>query len=137
MKKQLTEEQRDNKDIIFDLLEIKGVKRFTVTFDGSGDSGQIEDISLSDDLLNMAVQGASVNGGTIWTSEGKVENIKNDPPLREIIEELCYDTLEGVCGGWEINEGSFGEFTFDVKKRNIHLDFNERVQEVNSSEYDF
>lgn len=137
MKKKLSTDQQDNKDIIFDLLEAKGVKSFTVTFDGSGDSGQIDEITLDEKLQSLPVEGASVNRGTVFTEDGPTKKIEYNPPLREVIEELCYDTLEGVCGGWEINEGSYGEFVFDVKKRNIHLDFNERIEEVNSSEYDF
>lgn len=134
---QLTEEQKASRDIILDILALKNVKTFTVTFDGSGDSGQIEDISLEDNLLESNVAGASVNKGTIWTDEGSVENIDTNPTMREVIEELCYAILEGVCGGWEINEGSYGEFVFDVKKRKVRLDFNERVESVNSSEYSF
>lgn len=133
----LTKEQRDNKDIIFDILEKKKVNSFTVTFDGSGDSGQIEDITLSDKILEWLVEGASVNKGTVWDGTTAVQQIAKDPPLRDVVEELCYELLEGVCGGWEIDSGSYGEFVFDVNKRSISLDFNERVEEVNSTLYKF
>lgn len=132
----LTEEQKASRDIILDILSTKKVKSFTVTFDGSGDSGQIEDITLKDSLLESNVIGATVSAGTVWTSEGSVKQINTEPTMREVIEELCYAVLEGVCGGWEINEGSYGEFVFDVIKRKVRLDFNERIESVNSTEYD-
>ena len=36
--------------------------------------------------------------------------------------------------GWEINEGSYGTFSFDVLNRKISLEFNERVESVNTTE---
>jgi hypothetical protein len=47
-------------------------------------------------------------------------------PLREAIEELCYSYLEQDYGGWENNDGAFGEFIFDVATRKIGLEFNSR-----------
>ena len=29
-------------------------------------------------------------------------------------------------GGWENNDGAYGEFCFDASARSIHLEFNER-----------
>jgi hypothetical protein len=47
--------------------------------------------------------------------------------LKKLIESVCYDVLKSACDGWEINDGSYGEFTFDVEKRKVTLDFNERI----------
>lgn len=46
----------DLKDILFDLLAKEKVKKFSVTFDGSGDSGQIEDIDLEDNILQKKLR---------------------------------------------------------------------------------
>ena len=51
---------------------------------------------------------------------------------RDAVEALAYAFLEETHGGWENNEGAFGEFTFDVAERTITLDYNERFE---SSEY--
>jgi hypothetical protein len=137
-KLKITTEQRDNKDIIFDILEKNNIKSVTVTFDGSGDSGQIEDIIISSEkLLESKVEGATVNKGTVWDGTTSKKQIEHNPSLREVLEELCYELLEGVSGGWEIDEGSYGEFVFDVDKRSVRLDFNERIQEVQSTLYNF
>lgn len=128
---------QDNKDILFDILENTDVKEFEVHFDGSGDSGQIEDISLDDKILKKKVEGAMVSSGSTWnpiTKESTTEYEK-DVDVRTLIEGICYDILEDSFGGWEINDGSYGEFLFDVKKRKATLKMNERVMDVNSSEY--
>jgi hypothetical protein len=57
--------------------------------------------------------------------------------VRDILEQVCYDKLEASHGGWEINGGSYGTFNFDVLNRKVNLEFNERIEEVNSSEESF
>jgi hypothetical protein len=53
-------------------------------------------------------------------------------PLKGIIETLAYDLLESEHGGWENNEGAYGEFRFDVADRTITLGCHIRLS---SSEY--
>lgn len=136
---------KSNLDIVFDLLGGVGVESFIVTFDGGGDDGQVEEASdfkpkksekKALALVGESVQGARVSNGIRWHPNGTKETMwKEDPTLNEMIEAICYDTLENVQGGWEINEGSYGTFHFDVKKRKMSLDFNERIIESNLSQY--
>ena len=42
------------------------------------------------------------------------------------VECLAYDVLERTHGGWENNDGAYGDITFDVAERTITLDYNER-----------
>lgn len=128
---------KDNKDLIFDLCEREGVDSFTVSFDGSGDSGQIEDIDLEKKLLDIRVEGAKIKEGSRWENGSPTIVWKNAENLEELISSICYEVLEATCGGWEINEGSYGEFTFDVKKRKVTLDFNERIVESRHTGYRF
>ena len=39
--------------------------------------------------------------------------------LEAAIETLVYDYLETTHPGWEINDGAFGTFVFDVAERTI------------------
>lgn len=145
----LNENVRGNLDIVFDLLGGVGVESFIVPFDGGGDSGQVEEseefkpqrkkvLEAAQALLKEKVQGAKVSDGTRWNPGGGTETIwKENPTLNEMIDAICYDTLENVAGGWEINEGSYGTFYFDVKKRKVNFDFNERIIESNLTEYTF
>ena len=129
---------RDTKDFVFDILEKEGIASFEVEFNGEGDSGQIEGISLDEKLLTRKIKGCKVKNGTRWdpTTQTSSPVWENDVTLQAIIEGVCYDLLENF-GGWEINEGSYGTFNFDVKKRSAGLTMNERVADVNTSEYKF
>jgi hypothetical protein len=139
MKIKIDETTKDHKDILFDVLKDKNVKTFSVSFDGGGDSGQIEDVDLDNKILDEVIEGASVSKGCVWDNETNksVKKMSENATVREIIDTICYDVLEQTCGGWEINEGSYGTFTFDVSKRKVSLDFNERIIETNHTEYSF
>ena len=124
-----------NKEVVFDALSAAGITSVTVSFDGEGDSGQIEDITayVSDARQELPdVQAAVVRA--VWDSE-KLESAPCS--LRDAIVDLCYAVLEDEQDGWEINEGAYGEFTFSVAERRIDLDFNERYLDVMTSRYEY
>jgi hypothetical protein len=87
-------------------LEIPEDGILTVTYNGSGDSGYLE---------------SSFNE----TSES----------VPEQIEEWCYTQLSNNFGGWEINEGSDGEFIFDFNKKIITLNHTENIEADDSDTY--
>jgi hypothetical protein len=72
---------------------------FTLKFYGSGDSGYIE------------------------------SNFENNLSVPTNVEDWCYQQLSNNYGGWEINEGSQGEFVFDLNSREITLNFIENVEQ--------
>lgn len=139
MKIELDNHTNDLKDIIFDILSNENIKSFTVSFDGSGDSGQIEDISseVPDKVLQKEVQGVRIANGVRYSQGGSETIWEEAKTVEDVIQSVCYSVLGHVCGGWEINDGSYGEFTFNVKNRKVSLDFNERITDVKSSEYTF
>jgi len=71
-----------------------------IGFNGSGDSGYIDD--------HMEVFGVG------------------DKPVPASLEDWCYGKLPG---GWEINEGSQGKFIINSKERTIELDYEENVED--------
>ena len=44
------------------------------------------------------------------------------------VTDLFYDVLEERYGGWEIDEGSFGYFEWDVNQDSIHLTHTARLE---------
>jgi hypothetical protein len=121
-----------NKRVVFDALVAAGISTVNVTFDGEGDSGQIEDIvadgSVDVPQVPIELQKASWGSGKVGSSQST---------LREAIETLCYDYLEQHQGGWENNDGAFGEFIFNVAERRIELEFNARFSESTLFNYNF
>jgi hypothetical protein len=124
-----------NKGALFEALASSGVTKVLVQFDGCGDSGQIESIEARIgenpvDLPDAQVEIAKV----CW---GKSEIERSAMSIRDAIEQLAYDFLEETHGGWENDEGAYGEFTFDVAKRAITLDYNERISDAVYSQHVF
>lgn len=115
-----------NKAAVFAALAGAGIATVTVTFDGSSDSGQIESIDSRDATgIEMPLPEATVSiVAIVW---GHSRSEPRSMSVREGIEHLAYDALEETHDGWEINEGAYGEFVFDVPALEIRLDYNERI----------
>lgn len=115
---------------LFDFLESQGIVLVTVDFDGCGDSGQIEGIFAFDEHGEVAVPedklaiAETASEPTIAPDESE--------PVKDVIESLAYELLQSEHGGWENNEGAYGEFRFDVADRTIMLACNIRTS---SAEY--
>ena len=113
-----------NKTALFDALAPLGITTILVQFDGEGDSGQINEVSaFAAETPFELPQTAVTFQDASWDS---ADLTARDVAIPEAIENLCYGYLELKHGGWEINEGSFGEFTLTVAERSIELDFNTR-----------
>lgn len=130
----------DSKDLLFDLFKKNKIKSVTVNFDGSGDSGQIDYIGINGKmdhpLLKQELVGTIRSNGRRFNGTTFVPIIEEAKNVEEVIESVCYETLETVASGWENNDGASGTFMFDMKNRKIHLEFNQRYTEVETTEYD-
>ena len=114
-----------NKASLFNALAV-AITSVVVTFDGEGDSGQIESVEARRGAELADLPAVDVEIATpVWDGSGLD---RRKLPLKEAIEEFAHALLEDTHDGWEINEGAWGEFTFDVVERVIRLDFNERVE---------
>ena len=71
---------------------------------------------------------------TIWESP---EIERQTLTVHEAVETLVYDFLSQVHSGWEINDGAYGAFTFDVAERTIKLDYNERYTSSETFSHEF
>ncbi len=124
-----------NKTAIFDVLAAANIHLVLVEFDGEGDSGQIESLTVVHNEEPVAMPVASVT--LRQTSWGSDEPVTFEFTLREGIEALCYDLLEEEHGGRENNDGAFGEFRLDVVKRTVELEFHGRFTDVSTSHHTF
>ena len=76
----------------------------TVTYNGSGDSGYLEDLFK-----------------------------ENNEPLPTGIEDWCYTQLSNNFGGWENNEGSDGNFIFDFNTKIVTLNHTDNIEANDSN----
>jgi len=119
-----------NKAALFEALATAGVTLIVVTFDGYGDSGQIENIEVKAGDAVVAMPAGEVEiADAIWDQP---EPSRSPISIADAIERLAYDLLERTHCGWENNDGAYGDFTFDVAERTVTLDYNERYT---ASEY--
>lgn len=121
----------ENKAALFDALTQVGITTILVEFDGYGDSGQIEGIGAHagpDIAVNLPERSIEI----ARVEYGSPEIVRETCTVKEAIERLAYDFLEDTHGGWENNEGAYGDFLFDVAERTITLNYNERIE---TSEY--
>jgi hypothetical protein len=61
----------------------------------------------------------------------------NIPPPISRTSGVSWDYLEERHAGWEINDGAFGSFVFDVPCREITLEHNERHTDFTPSTDEF
>lgn len=121
----------ENKAALLEALAQVGITTVLVEFDGYNDSGQIQDISAhaGPDLAVRLPKG-SVEIAKV--EYGGLDILRRTLSVKEAIEHLVYNLLEETHGGWENNEGAYGDFLFDVAARTITLNYNERIE---TSEY--
>lgn len=113
-----------NKAAVFNALALASITHVVVTFDGYGDSGQIENIEVRNGDNQIAMPDALIEiAEAVW---GEAEPRLSSVSLAAAVESLVYDVLEQTHGGWENDDGAYGDVTFDVEERTITLDYNER-----------
>lgn len=92
------------------------------------EKGVFDDVSIPEDgYLTL-----KYNGGG---DSGYIESdFDNGEPSPGAVEEWCYQQLSDNFGGWEINEGSQGEFQFDFNEKTVILQhtYNTMVDESNT-----
>ena len=124
-----------NKGVVFDALAAANITHVVIGFDGEGDSGQIDGgaVFIDDAAVEFPATIVTLN----YAQSGDEPVLTHEVSLREAIEELCYGYLEQEHGGWENNDGAFGEFRFDVAERRIALEFNGRFSDFSTSNHSF
>jgi len=124
-----------NKANLHAALAAAGITSVAVSFDGVGDSGQIENIEAKagDEIVALPDTPVEIASTEYFSDEVH----RRTEPLPQALESLCYLILEAKHGGWENNEGAYGEFVFDVAEDSIALDFNYRIEAVDNHMYEF
>lgn len=118
-----------NKKILFNILKINKIENISVTFDGHGDSGSVTELitkPAEHNVLTEPVFGVRILKHISFSPDGIEFVYEEDNTIQNLIESICYDFLEYEHVGWETNEGSYGDFYFDVSNERIHFEHNER-----------
>jgi hypothetical protein len=127
------------------MLQSFGFNYLYAEYDGSGDSGDFDHITLMPKHPDSGAKDTSVVNEEHRKSFGvfkheTLENARTKTQKETLTRQL--DAFEKALwqilpSGWEINEGSFGELQIDIANKTIHLVVNERISDVNTYERDF
>lgn len=98
------------------MLLSAGVLRVEITYDGIGDSGQIESVQY------IGRTGAEINPFGPTAS------------LKEEIQDLFYDLLEIRFAGWENNDGAYGDFSWELSEDAMNQTHHERFTDCTTTE---
>ena len=123
-----------NKAVLLAALADAGISCVTVSFNGYGDSGQIDNIEVKAGDADAELPATCVEVAS--TEFGSEEITRVSQPLADAIESFCFTLLEEKHAGWENNEGAYGEFIFDVPAGTIVFDFNYRIETSENHSYD-
>lgn len=119
----------DRLKALCDPLARIGIQYIVWTYDGSGDSGDIEDQSIYDTNNNEVSEEAFFN---------LVAQLpENEQPLFIGEHKMRDDVYELLPSGYENNDGGFGEVHLDVENKKIRVEHNQRYTETNYSEEEF
>lgn len=103
-------------------LTTAGITRVDIDYDGEGDEGQINGITMyaGDKLLDALDEPRPLQ---ICINE----QLQTFTSWHQCIDELVWSILCEYHAGYEINDGGFGTVTIDVTNDLITIDHNDRV----------
>lgn len=136
-----------NKNLLYVTLKANKIKTVLVEFDGSGDSGTIYSVHLSnksyaditcddEDFNNILGEVFVFSVGFKVPTSGP-EFGEADSTIEEVIKNICYNLIEIEHPGWEYNDGAYGEFVFDIENDKITYTHNTRITDIESHEHSY
>jgi len=137
----------ENKKVILTALKKLKVKRVTVTFEGSGDSGSCEipvflnnrGSVIKDENVDKFPKVSITKSSKSFDeekSEWKETTTLAEVPLREAVFALA-DEVSTMIDNWWDNDGGFGEITFEIETGKINIEANYRYTETNTETFTF
>ena len=129
-----------NKSMVMKALHDNGIKTVNVEYAGSGDNGQIEDVTFvyknavenMEDSITIIKESSKFEDGQ-WHQRESEEEVD----LEEAVRDLCYEILSDSHPGWEVNDGSQGGMVFNVDENTIKLEHTEYYTESTTTKEEF
>jgi len=129
-----------NKELLCALMKTLGITNIAVEFDGSGDSGQVEGVTVvpatkQDEFDNAQTKVFRTNCFySVAGNRTEQEEVSCSAP--ELAEDFAYEVLEHHHDGWEINEGAYGTIIIHPDGKGA-IEYHQRVVETEYEETQF
>jgi hypothetical protein len=135
----IQEIRKENKAVLVDFMQRNKIEFVSIEFDGSGDSGQMEAVQIhpsdKDHVVDQYIPFIRFyqryDGGQ-WNI---IEELKQ-VAFQDAVDDFAYTLLENNHGGWEINDGSYGEIIINSDGSG-KIEYNQRVMETEFEESSF
>jgi hypothetical protein len=124
-----------------------GIAKVTITFDGYGDDGQIEEITCtkSDGSKGTLEFPANISGKSatadskVWDS-GMRQYVPQVPDhtltMAQVIDDWAWEVIAEAGVDWINGEGGFGEMVVTPATDSIECEINQRVTEVETTHHE-
>ena len=123
------------------LLKTMGVTQVTCTYDGSGDSGDMNDLTFisGNPKLPIGEHKSQTMQNFLLQHVTNVEQNKQifTQKMADAFENALWKLVTDSFEGWENNDGAYGEIAITVENGKITLEHNQRYTEVNTYEREF
>ena len=124
-------------------LVLLGAAHVTCTYNGYGDSGDIEGITVFKTFgepgtpAGEELDGWKEHEVKLFVGGDDDPNAKEAMTLEKALEALFWDLLEATHPGFENNDGGQGEFEWDVATNELSLDHGDNYTETEHSAHEF
>ena len=121
------------KPIVLASLKENKITRAVANYSGSGDSGQVDSVTLYKGKTEISEEDAETIRIKIPKTRSQFNDKKKqweripevvETDLPDAIREMAYYAVEANFAGWENNDGASGELEIDVKTGNCTLGHN-------------
>jgi hypothetical protein len=125
---------------VCDCARAYDIATITITYDGAGDEGQIDRVSLAgphaDGEAAPEIAMPHVQC-TSWTVPYRGDVSEIETSFESAIEDLGYEFIAQYHSGWENGEGAFGELVIDVVAGKATLEHSTRFVDTDCSSYEW
>ena len=123
---------------LFAHLKLLNVHSFEIEFEGSGDSGQIDDVTFYDSGNEvMDIPADTITW--VYSQYGDTEPQEQQVTIQKAVEDLGYTMLDESGHDWYNNDGGYGNINVQIEGQNgkpyVDMDMNIRISDTEHFEY--
>ncbi|WP_086740436.1 DUF6878 family protein [Erythrobacter colymbi] len=120
---------------------LHGIATITISYDGCGDEGGIDGVTLSGPALADGEPVPEIAMPDMpcstWTVPYRGDAVAIESTFESALDDLGYELIAQNHAGWENGEGAFGEVIIDVEAGRATHDHNTRYVSYDSTAYEW
>lgn len=132
-----------DRDLLITRLRLLGIKQVKVSFQGGGDSGEVESVDAETgdgkpiDLEAETIDGWENQSSYIQGGGWKRELKRSRMTLAQLLTNLTYDALQQSEHDWYNNDGGQGELTIDFTQSPPEIRIDIQINYTSTEDYEY